>query len=83
MHFRTAQETHEPTILPANVIPIKTSTQVNAETAAAVLITCSDDDLADLIGRLRALYLAQLDRCDETMRSLIKAQHEQRNRRGG
>lgn len=78
----TAREMWTPTDL-SNVVPLKTCPQVNAQTTVAMLITCSDADLDDLIGRLRSLYLAQLDRCEETMRGLIKAQHEQRNRRGG
>jgi len=83
MHFLDARETFEPTQLPSNVVPLNTSPQVNAQTTAALLITCPDADLADLVDRLRGLYLAQIDRADETLRALIKAQHEQRNRGHG
>lgn len=82
MHYTDARDSWTPTDL-SNVVPLKTCPQVNAQTTVAMLITCSDADLDDLVGRLRVLYLAQIDRADETLRGLIKAQHEQRNRRGG
>lgn len=83
MHFREAKETWTPTDLKVVQFPGKTCAQANAETTHTMLVTCSDEDLADLIDRLRRLYLVQIDLADDTLRSLIKAQGEQRNRRHG
>ena len=84
MYFRTAQDTFTPTTLPPNVVPLKTSAQANQEAAGAFLINATNEELDDLIGRLRALYLTQLDRADETLRSLGRAndEFERRARRG-
>lgn len=81
MRFKDAQDAYTPTDM-ANVVPIRTCAQVNAQTIRVALVEVTDPDLDahikgcnDLVARKRREY-------DDAIAALADALNEKEARRG-